>query len=414
MYRTTNQVQTALASGRKKSKKISNDYLACRYDPLAGHKLTGIPDGMGEYLEIRDFKSTFLLSGTGGLNVVIMPTLPNPILLSRLSNDHTWSINGVNVVSAIVGPSVPTWQMALGQSQAPMSANWNQLIGSSDGITNARIITVGYRLSYVGAASTCNGYTVATPIPIGLDAGPTTNTAAITFTKSDATTPLVQAAQTVRKVVIDLDLPTSSAPVRNSVIARPELGMQGVLKRRVLAQDHTFKPFWEAPCYLDPGVFADSAATTSWLLQPVTAPAGVGAIGYPTVTVLDHDFNAECLSIQTMDGQDTAMLLEIVTCVQFSHAPTWPLIALTSDPVPLDNGVLNADNKMATAAMHADTIVSDKSQDLAAATKAFNDARTKLNQVVSNTKKVSNAGRPPTQPNNSKKPQQKSNSKPKH
>lgn len=409
MYRTTNQVQTALASNRKKSKKISDEYLMCRYDPLAGHKLNAIPDGLGEFLEIRDFKSTFLLSGTGGLNVVVMPTLPCPILLSRVSTDDTWTVNGTNVFSAQTGATYPTYQFALGQSQLAMSANWNSSISDSANVTAARIVTVGYRLSYVGPASSCNGYTVATPVPINLDASPTLNGGTMQFLKSDGTT-VTQAVGTVRKVSVDFDLPAGISPVRNSIIARPELGMQGILKRKVFAQDHTFKPFWEAPCKFDSSNLPETTAVVSGLLQPASAPTTVGSVGYPTVTVLDQDFNAEVLGIQTMNGQETAMLLEIVTCVQFMHAPTWSLIALTSDAAPLDNAVLNTDNKMAKATPHADTLVAEKGADLTQAMKIYNDAKAQLNKAMAVSSKSKPQGRPNVQPNSKTQPKQNKNS----
>lgn len=344
--RSLNQVErtlrsTSLNSGS--SKKAS--YLACRYMPFGQQTSTlSVPDGIGSNITTRDYLGSYdiVTPANGQLDIQILPFIPMQMSVFPSANGSSATVNGKTVTRAAdTGPipfSPDTMASFRHQADQPTSTNY---------VSSGRVVTVGFRLFYTGPASTCSGVVQADNFPIQVDTAAANNTTPLkVFGVNGVAGPDV----TNIKLLI-IDMPNASVPPnKNSVIIRPEAGLIGVLKRKVRAEAHQFKSFHETGL----GLVSQENNVSIEKGGPLYAGfSGDGESSWPYVTLVDDDFEVTRIRIS---GANMSYRLEVMTCVQFIHHPTFPLIALAAPAGPSNPAILEADDKINASMPVANTL----------------------------------------------------------
>ncbi|APG76223.1 hypothetical protein 3 [Changjiang tombus-like virus 18] len=340
MFKTLNQKQLALA--RTRSKKIlANRYLNCRYNPFESRGGAMIPDGIGKHLESRDFRSIYHLKVTGQAEVLILPAIP--MVAAVISPEgNTLEVNGMSIIN---GSYVGLCGSNLLKYNTPLGGT----VVQGDDVTSARIVTVGYRLTYEGKATEANGQLVANSLPLMLDGSPMLNSGSYVFSGGN---PVTKVAGSMTAINIDMET-NAHVTTRDTKIFRPEEGVAGVLKRQVTVANHAFKPFWETGVYPNNLNGLDNVSKAAWLQNPPAGLVDNNSISYPTVAVLDHALGVESIVINNDNTTPLLYRLEIIHCVQFQHSPNWGLADLTVDAPAVDKQALEADDRLNSTVTHA-------------------------------------------------------------
>lgn len=341
--RTINQVEQSLkALSLGMDKTTTSNYLQCRYDPFHT-KMSGtkVPDGLGRNLTTRDYLGTYdiVTANTGDTEIMILPTLPMQIAVRPATASATCLVNGAGVKNSPIAVGGPNpW--------TPFSGSGMSIFNSTQAGTNtnyigaARMVTVAYRLYYTGPATTCQGIIQADIQPINQDEGPLMNTTPVLFQDSVGTNPYSQ----VNTKYIVVDLPDSvNLSNKNSVICRPEAGLQGVLIRAVPAEAHLFKAYHETGLALIGKDYSSTAEKVGPLYSYFTDNQLPSGFNYGFISMLDHDFNVTKLRISANDAR---YRLEIITCAQFEQQLDFPLISITTMAGPRDSKMLAIDDKL--------------------------------------------------------------------
>lgn len=353
--RSLESVEKALSRMTITRGNETKGYLACRYAPFES-KSHGVPDGMGTNLTSRDFYSAFdLVSDEKGFDCMILPYVPVCAMVTPSVVGGTIKVDGNTFTRGDnwnFDSNAPRWAPLGGVQMGSMTGAPNKPdFTIEQHIASGRIVTVGFRIYYTGQASTCEGTITATSLPIKQDVVET-NFRKIAIGLWDGSS-LDYAANTVKCVSLDMK-PVSGIVSPDAVIVRPEHGLHGVLKRRVAARSHHFKPWWEEGCVMlyDKYGTSSSAAAVGSITDygptgGVDGPWTTGRTNIPVVSLVDDDFEAVHLKVRT--GAAAKYRLEVITCVQFEHSLGFPLISLTQKALPPVEEVLKKDDALNVA-----------------------------------------------------------------
>lgn len=335
--RTLNEVEkklrnTSIAAGQP---GVGTAYLTCRYAPFSTESgKVSVPDGLGSNITTRDYLGTYdiVTPSTGSLDINILPFIPMQISTFPSAAGQNYSVNGkvctraTNTAPVTFGPDT----MAIFRHSDTPSTN--------DYISSGRIVTVGFRLYYIGPASNCQGLIQGDTFPISADTEPMMNSTSILKSFNPAG---VAFPDTTTFKYVSIDMPKDTITTNKyTVVTRPEAGLTGILKRKVRAEAHTFKSYHETGLYL----LTDEYSTTVEKSGTVYAGfTGDSADSWSLITLYDTDFDVTRLKLI---GNNLSFRLEVITCIQFCHHPNFTLLALTSKPGESNDKILEEDDKM--------------------------------------------------------------------
>lgn len=338
--RSLNSVEKALSKMTLKppNPKLGADYLMCRYGEAPASTVR-VPDGVGRNLATNDYLSVYDIDAKGPFSFSVTPTFPQQGIIS-CPTGSTVAVNGTNVVVNTV--------FTLISDQLAAFSKVNDTTITTDFGVAARVIAVRWKLTYTGAAATCQGLIQAHSAPIRMDSDPRPNDASVNLFARDGTARSIAAGRT-NVAIVDIASPlVSFTPNRNTIITRPEHGLHGFLKRNVGAKAHAFRPMWQQQPVL--------CRDTSGAGNPLTAVFS-DALVLPSpncgTIVMDHDFDYERVDVVVGTGVASTFRLTVVTCMEVEHSNNFAYISLTSNAAPLDDKVLSLDDKLNTAMVHA-------------------------------------------------------------
>lgn len=336
--RTLNSVEKALGkmSMNTPSPKVGNDYLKCRYGSMPSSTVR-VPDGVGRNLTTNDHLATYDVVAKGPFSVIVTPTFPQQGFV-YCPTGSTVTMNSANVPPAT---SRTMASSTLSDFLFPVGASSTNDVG-----TAGRIISMRWKVTYTGAASTCQGLLQANSCPIRMDADPSICPSVITY-DDNAGASQTLAANTILTATVDIaDPKIPLTPNRNTIINRPEHGMHGFLRRNVGAKAHTFKPLWQQQVTL----ITDAIMPTLGVRSIFQSPKAGACIG---VSNLDFDFDFERIDLVVASGVETSWRVEVVTCIEVEHPNNFRYIALTSSAAPVDERILHVDDMLNQAMVHA-------------------------------------------------------------
>lgn len=353
--RTLESVERSLSRMTVNNGSESRGYLACRYAPFES-KSHGVPDGMGTHLTTRDFYNAFdIVSDGKGFDAMILPYVPTCAMITPSTVGGTVEVQGQTFKRPPNWNSdqtTPVWAPLSGSQMGAMTGAPDKAkFTVEQNIATGRVVTVGYRLYYTGPAATCEGTITAVSLPVKMDLLET-NFRKLTFALWDGG--FADIAENSVKCA-SLDMQThSNVLAPDAVIVRPEHGLHGVLKRRVAARSHHFKPWWEEGAVMLYDKYGSATAPGQGDMGSITAFIGGQDEPWtsgeylrqfiPVVSLVDDDFEAVHIKIRT--GSASRYRLEIMTCVQFEHTVGFPLISLTQKAIPPVEAVLKKDDAL--------------------------------------------------------------------
>nr|WRQ65257.1 structural protein [Tolivirales sp.] len=347
--RTLGSVERRLAGTNLNQPKMSNHYLACRYDPFSPLPATiKIPDGRGKNVITRDFKTFYDLNVPvkEQLDVRISPTFPYPVRFSP-GLAETTTVNGRPLGKPNTAtPPTPDVLAILG---SPVDSQMSVLMGA-DGVTQAvsestnyigaRFISIGYRLFYTGTAANAQGLILVDNLPVRITASGINNNALTQYAMSVAGTQsnVTIAGNTAPIIAIDSTPFSFTNTTSDQLVARPENGVHGVLKMSRLASDHPFAPWFDTGAFVvqstrtDTNVY-NSIYSSSPSLTSNQATKRLGAF------IFDDAFMETNIRISAPG----TYRLELVVCMEMDLAVNAALIDLAR-PSPLyDEAALKRD-----------------------------------------------------------------------
>lgn len=325
--------------------------------------LEGVPDGNGTNLMVHEFDSTYEIGCTGPFELAIVPFLPFQALLITHATFKA-TVNGATMNWSNI-PGTPYVNPLITSKLASTFDNRVQPTQpTSDFARSGRIISQSWSLFYTGPAVTCQGTLYADSVPLMNDDVPKVRSGKIAMRVNSALGNgqisdggfSVQANQNCMKLDIT-SLRTSIVPNYMTRITRPEHGMKGVLKRRVLAEAHTFGPVYQIPFIPIPD---DSTDSTQVLAIYDSSSLDVPYTAFNTLdstrcglNFFDPHFEAERIRYACAPDNSSSWILRVKTCLQVEKSANHPYIELAKPAEPVNKKILEADDKLNTALPHA-------------------------------------------------------------
>lgn len=342
----------------KSKKQIADMYLRCRYDMFRSQKVQGVPDGIGTNLLEYEFDSTYNISCTGSWDINVLPTLPQQgaFVSVTQSTNSPGTINGQKIYPFQGNGKFPTPLMTTKLINTINNAI--EVPVKTDFAKACRMIGVGWSLIYTGAASTCQGTLFANAVTLNVDDTPHKRTGVLNTEAVNTENPVTyvtKAVPTQESMRIDSNtFGEEITPNFQTHSQRPEYGIHGILRRKVRAEAHTFKPFYQVPPVLIWDIEGDATATGSSFLIPYEVLGAAPITGKLLGTnFIDRDFEAERISFRCADTFVGTWLLRVKTCVQVEKSSNFSLIELTKPATQSDPAVLSADDAFAAMVPHA-------------------------------------------------------------
>jgi len=249
-------------------------------------------------------------------------------------------IQGETMSTTLQGSGYSDWVPCCFQSPAPNAFTAYNPYNSA----RARIVTVGWKLHYVGKVLEAQGVWTVRPIPIALDSVQQASTDAVFIHDAGAGSATTLGANNYMTARLDFGPGDSINLTPESLMVRPETNPHGVLRH---AGTHSYKPYFERPVVaVQSGGGTPLNATQRSIF---TVPRGYSnrdglGIGFNFV---DTEFNCTELYSSSAFG---SYRLEVTTCVEYDIQPQSNVYPLTvAPPKQDDHAIATADTSVKSA-----------------------------------------------------------------
>jgi len=319
---------------------MPSDYLMCRFSPFDKMKGKGyIPDGRGKNIVLRDYKTTYDITVTDPASIRISPMWPYPVRF-HCATGGSMTVNGT-VLTFNYAPAITAIQSQTLGAVLPTNMSRAQPFfgGSPSGASHVagRVVTVGYRLYYTGAAAQASGLILVDNLPWSADNITNANPAATVVKgisgQADITCTVGQ-GPTLAVDVVPFEV-IQSSPTTDQVVLRPENGCHGILKSQGTSYDHPYQPMQDTPVL--PVTYFDGGTITPqpiYVNTPGTVLATIPALGF-----VDQSFMEA--NIQITGAGNQPYRLEVVFCCELEVGQDSPILDMSTNSPPLNQAELN-------------------------------------------------------------------------
>jgi len=348
--RTINEIQQALTRKQTKKAMPDNPYIACRLDPFHAGNGQGIPDGTNQDYVVVDnlIYDDITCVTNNGFVIQTLPTLP---AVASIIGGGAAGLNDINV-QFNGGPSTvyknPT---SIYQGLLPLSVplayrNSNFLQGTAlddpYASVSARLVAVGYKLTYTGQSATCSGTVTVTPnnvafTPAGISTSNLFPSGAngVSISKFDFNQGLASTSNP-NTVLLSLDTTgTLTAYNKDSIVLRPEQGV--FLLPRHRTRDFKINPTSDNVYGLtaNTATAASGAGTTlvSYFCQPKNN-------NNTDVIWFDNDWTAYQITVSGIQAGST-FRWETAYCVEYVLPGASVFAPLTIKESPKDEAAIS-------------------------------------------------------------------------
>lgn len=310
----------------------NNAYALCRLRPFNGiGRNTGIPDGSNIRRLLIDHRmiTTLQFGPTGTISFLVVPAVPSPLWVQNTDagiriNGGNFSTNAPN--SALYVPVVLSeWvSLPLNWSATPNVIND---AGTLFGSTKFRLVTLGYRISYLGTALSDSGMIRVSAASLSIET-PVQNTGTVTvYSSQSGTNTNVTATETLISYVNApfLGGPLAQYSSAETVAVPLRGGVEGALRHS--APDYEYKTVHANMNHLCNSQFEGF----SMLQQQVPVPSNIGASAH--VAGFDDTWDAAVVSI-TGGTASQSFMVDIIMCVEYVPQPDSGTYALAKAGPP--------------------------------------------------------------------------------
>jgi len=346
--RTVESITRALGKMPKPMANMGGAYLHCRMDPFSSDGKGSIPDGgnTGFFTVDNRTVDNIVIGDSGNYIIQTLPTLPCSAVMLGTGGATGTKINGANIVWG-TGPPVlvpnlsvtaplsvlPQWLSAVGTLYPGQS--FNDVYNAS----NARLVSVGYKLTYTGQILSCAGSITVTPNDVAIspfsqvtNASPfaVANTLAVTLDTSDLSGSYYTKTGTN---VLQLDGSTNpNALTRDSVVFRPEEGVYIIPKHKT----NVFKniPITDTVSALVSNPTSDqTTGALTFNMINATNSAFPNSVYQGGVIWYDNDWSGVQVTIAGMTPGST-FRWDTIWCMEINPAVSSPFASLTVKASP--------------------------------------------------------------------------------
>lgn len=363
--RTPSSIITALANSSINNNMMKMPgYVHCRVNPFTGAgNSIGIPDGANSNYIVSDFYIADTITDiSGDFMIQTFPILPYLAGITATNNNSlaVVSVNGFSVPGVSGGNAASTRYVDGAKIQGgffpisippgfynPTGSGGNYYrpgVDQSDPYNSmtARLVSVGYRLTYTGPANTCSGVITVTPTPIAISQlGQTTSSAGdpgadLAIGIANASSATVGLGQILPKgvTVFNMDSYSIMGTVsKETITLRPESGAIIVPKHKT--QDYKMLPTMNnvAAVVADYGVSPSTTNLWSNLFERIDVKPGTGARVDGGIIWFDNDWESVSISFSGINS-DASFRFETVGCFEFSLPPNSSFVSLAKKTSP--------------------------------------------------------------------------------
>jgi hypothetical protein len=217
------------------------------------------------------------------------------------------------------------------------SAPYLSTTHSMGACTQARYVTIGYRMFYTGAASSAQGLMIVDNLGFKQDSEGPDNAEILGYINGAAGAATIAAGTSAWASVESTAFDSNGYTTRQQLVTRPEHGVQGVLPMLESSRAHTFKPWWEYGHML-------VADTTSPIANWTVLGGNQIANQNPSATAVfvDSAFGETNITV-TLPG---SYRLEVISCLEQDLEPTSALIDLSHKSKAWNEPVLATDDML--------------------------------------------------------------------
>lgn len=312
--RTAAQTANNLMMPAKTKKRIVSSslydsmYAKCRLDPFSASGSMGIPDGIAArriVIDHRSFTTIAVANAASNFDILILPTLPYQAIMRtptpvNVSIDGSFGVAGA--ANAWIPINIPPEYLTLARIDPS-----NFAIGQNPYESmSARIVTVGFKLTYIGKPIDASGTLLASSCPVTFgnpDERVVATINGVTYNFAGAVNYTNVNARFIEPSI-------NNSPVNESVFTRVDLGCKGVLK--------TLQPVSTIKQWIPDKVLLVDATTNTPLVNRI-ASGGLNTEG--AMSFYDERFQPILISATGL-GVGTSVLLEVITCMEYFPEPS--------------------------------------------------------------------------------------------
>jgi len=316
-YRTAEQVQNSLAQrnnnirpaanvNRRLASLLDMHYLRCRLDPLNSTAGGGLNDGLASkkvVFDCRTFGDFTVDTVSQQFIIKVVPWIPYPALIKTgsASVPSGFTVNGVAITAAHSATDVRWIPLCTTQNAGSVAAGQTPLLPFAGG--TYRLISMGWKLIYTGAASSCSGILTVKESPVTINSrGPNTSAQvlaspgdAVVTTYAAGTVPIASVSSSTAVATLTTDTHE----------CRPEVGCSGVLRHvNNNYRTQAIKNVTELPVSYSYDGIANGRAF-------ISSPSSVAAFG--SLAFYDNDYTPIEISGKAVNG---SFRLELVQCFE--------------------------------------------------------------------------------------------------
>jgi hypothetical protein len=333
---------------------IDYAYAHCRLHPFGTATSTGIPDGSNVRRLVFDHKSRSTincLAAGGVLDIQFIPALPAGALYRSTTNPLAgpasapftvdgyvvWDYNLANGAGGTAFGSQIGWQM--GNIYQEYAA-WALASETTDTAPlqpvpgqRARVVSIGWRIMYVGQPVLASGYYTVTAQPAKFDNQMVQNSQPLSLYQAGVNSSTPGNVYPVNSVYTRLmnfaTTPFGAIPQQNTL--RIDQGACGVLRSDT--SDHSYLAHTKEGYFIE-GTFAPNAAPNI-----ASAIDLIPNVSYGTVNFWDDRFDPVTVRIQGMSA-NTSLIVETVACVEYEVDPTSIMSRVAAPSPPLNTATI--------------------------------------------------------------------------
>jgi hypothetical protein len=324
-------------------------------NPFQSHKgpAAAIPSGDNEnFVVIDNFMYDDITAVTGATFFIqTLPMLPVTAVISSISaaGTHDLNINNVNFLSS-GNTNWGNYPIGVVTPYRALTLTPGIAVDDPYQSVSARMVSIGYKLTYTGQSATCSGTVTVTPNNVGFTlAGSLTASTGNIASPSAVSGNLANSAQTATVAaplgspILTIDLTNVvTAYTKDSVIFRPEEGVLILPRHRT--KDFKIVSTSDIPYFLaaNQSVGGTVAGT---VLQNFYTTYGVGAALAQNAIWYDQDWSAVQIVIAGVQPLST-FRLETVVCTEYVLPSSSPFAPLALKSSPDNPASIKAVNKM--------------------------------------------------------------------
>jgi len=247
-FRTVEQIQKRLLARANTTPKQHHPYTATRLDPFTANSNMGVPDGTNANFICSDSLAfnDITCNTASGFIIQTLPTLPASAAITGLGtglvNDIT--VDGNTVINPF-GYTGNLYPISVLPSYVGTSFTPGILINDPYSSASARLVAVGYKLTYTGQSAMCSGTITVTPNNCGFAIGPQVTSVLVgpgqIAVQQNSAMQTALGNQPVGTQLLSMDISTNpSAFTKDSVVFRPEEGLLVLPRHRT--KDYKLMP----------------------------------------------------------------------------------------------------------------------------------------------------------------------------